>query len=138
METPAITVSDIIEEKGNAVVTTEPDTTIAEAARILSENQIGLLVVSDDVNTLAGVISERDIIKAVWQHGDKVAGMQVKDLMTRTLVGCRPETHPQEVLDLMQKKGFRHMPVLGDGKVLGLVGVSDLYRHLLKYVSSEP
>lgn len=130
-------VEDILRIKGRKVITTTPRSTIAEAARVLAERRVGILVVSDSGGRLEGVISERDVVRGVGDHGARAPVMAVAELMTRSVVVCGPEAHPDEVLKTMNERGFRHMPVVEAGRVIGLVSIGDLHKHLLEQLALD-
>ena len=132
-----INVEDIIRIKGSEVVTVSPDTTIVAAARLLTEKRIGVLIVRKAEEEVIGVLSERDIIRAVGEYGVRAPEMMVEALMTRDLVSCKPRANPHDVMRVMNERGFRHMPVVEKGDVKGLVSLGDLLRHLLEAASDE-
>lgn len=123
---------NVISAKGRHVVTVAPGASIKEAARKLREYRIGLLVVCDDVGQVVGVLSERDLVRAVAERDGDIAGLKVETLMTRDPVTCNLGDSPAEVLRTMNNKGFRHMPVVEEGRLKGLVSSRDVLWHLLE------
>ncbi len=122
----------VISAKGRQVVTTTPEELVPAAAQRLREYKIGLLVVCDDGGNVVGVLSERDLVSAVADGGGKISAMNVEALMTRNPTTCDMDDSPHDVLHIMNKEGFRHMPVLKGGKLKGLVSSRDVLKHLLE------
>ena len=121
----------VLSDKGRQVVTTTPETSVPAAAQRLKEYNIGLLVVCDGEGVVVGVLSERDLVGAVADGGERISTMKVEALMTRDPITCDMDDSPFEVLHTMNRKGFRHMPVLKNGKLKGLVSSRDVLKHLL-------
>ncbi|MGQ0662318.1 MAG: CBS domain-containing protein [Pseudomonadota bacterium] len=132
MAEKVLTVDDILTIKGRKVVIVAPDATITEAARVLAERRIGIVVVSDSAGQLRGVLSERDVVRAVGSHGKMAPTMRVEEFMSRKVVTCKPHTPAQEALKVMNERRFRHIPVAEEGKVVGLISITDLHKHLLE------
>ena len=125
-------ISDILKKKGHRVFRIGPDKTILEATRRLKtkDREIGALVVLDRDHKMMGIISERDIIHGIQKYGDRALGMRVKDLMTKRVVTCKPTYTINEAMRKMidRKRPFRHLPVMKDGKLTGLVSISDVVK----------
>lgn len=132
-----ISVADILGIKKNEVVTTSPETTIMEAARLLTAKRIGVLLVRKAGEDVVGLLSERDIIRAVGEQGALASDLTVEALMTRDVVSCKLRANPYDVIRVMDERGFRHMPVIEDGDVKGLVSIGDLLRQLLEAAMDE-
>lgn len=128
-----VTVGDIIGVKGSDVITIRPDQTLHDAARVLHDRRIGIVVVKEAGGKVVGVLSERDVVRAMAAHGAEAAGMAVADYMTRKVIVCRPFDHPKAVVESMKKNRIRHMPVVNDGRLVGLVSIGDLLKHLLDH-----
>jgi len=126
-----MTIGKILMKKGAAVVTTSPKSLLSEAAKILVDKRIGLLVVIDNDGAIQGVVSERDIVRAVAQDAKRVAKKRVSDLLTNKVVACGPHTPAQDVLETMTTQKFRHVPVVNHGKLMGVVSISDVLKHLI-------
>ena len=122
----------VISDKGRRVVTTTPETLVPAAAQRLKEYKIGLLVVCSDGGKVVGVLSERDLVGAVAEGGEQISAMKVEALMTRNPLTCDMDDSPYEILQTMNREGFRHMPVLKNGKLKGLVSSRDVLKHLLE------
>ena len=131
-------VRQILAEKGStAVETVTVDTSIAQVARKLSERKIGALVVSDGDEVLAGIISERDLVRALSAHGSLCLERPVSDFMTRDVVCADPAESLDKVLETMTNHRFRHMPVLADGKLAGVVSIGDAVKARIEGLERE-
>jgi len=119
-------VDQIVRRKNRKVVTVTPTSTVVDAAKSLTDNRIGLLMVVGDGGKFVGVLSERDIVKAVAQGADLIHGMAVEEIAVKKVVACRPQTTVADVFRTMSTRGFRHMPVIHDGKVVGVVSLTDV------------
>lgn len=133
-----MTVANILKSKGSAeVVTVAPGTLVADAARILSERRIGTVVVSPDGTRAAGILSERDIVREVGRSGATCLGVPVDQLMTSKLVTCTRSASAERVLQTMTEKRFRHMPVVEDGCLVGLITLGDVVKFRMSELSME-
>ncbi len=124
----AMKVSDILASKGNLVITIKPTETIGALSSILRENRIGAAVVSSDGETADGVITERDIAFGLAQHGAGMHAMPVAALMTRAVVTCSPDDDVSLVSSTMLSRNIRHIPVVAEGRLTGMVSIRDLLR----------
>ncbi len=118
------------------VVTIEPDASISDAARLLSENRIGALVVADGAAPL-GILSERDIVRELGRRGERCLRDTVSDLMTKALIACAPDDTTDLVLTKMTDGRFRHMPVMADGEMVGFISIGDVVKARLSELSME-
>lgn len=119
------------------VVTIEPGATVTEAAKILSEKRIGTLVVSTDGKNAVGVLSERDIVREIGRRGPTCMSDSVDDMMTRDPVTCALDDTADAVLRKMTDGRFRHMPVMENGVMVGIVTLGDAVKARLQEVSME-
>ena len=120
-------VSQIIRNKEkDGVVTLPPGTTLAEAARMLSEKRIGAVVISPDGAKVAGILSERDIVRELGKRGAACMSDLVDTVMTRNVFGCNPEDSADLVLQTMTQKRFRHLPVMEGEKMIALISIGDV------------
>lgn len=122
----------VLATKGSRVVTTTPDATIREAIAMLTEHNVGALLVVGPGETLAGIISERDIIRAFAQR-EGVMALTVADLMTTSVVSGTPADDIEPVLQTMTARHFRHLPVVDDGHLVGLITIGDLVKAQLTH-----
>ena len=130
-------VQTILGTKGSKVVTTRPGETIEATSRLLTANKIGAVIVADEAGKLVGVISERDIVGAMAAHGARVAAMRVEELMTRDVLTCRPSDTISEIMAVMTARRVRHLPVIEDDKLLGIVSIGDVVKHRLDEAALE-
>ena len=120
-------VKQILRNKDSqSVLTIAPGSTVEAAAKLLSEKRVGAVVVSDDGSTVAGILSERDIVRELGKRGTACMADKVDALMTREVYGCGPEDSTDIVLQTMTTKRFRHLPVMEDGKMIGLISIGDV------------
>ncbi|MBF0135259.1 MAG: CBS domain-containing protein [Magnetococcus sp. DMHC-1] len=131
------TVADILNEKGGEVISTTPETTLADVCKILHGKNIGVALVKDQKGALLGVISERDIIRGIAEQGLNILCQKVGDLMTRKLVVCRPDTPLDAVLGSMTGHCFRHLPVMDGEQLLGMISIRDVVKTRLADLESE-
>lgn len=129
-------VSSILENKPKDLVSATPDMTIHEAAQLLSEYKIGAVIVKDG-ETLAGILSERDIVKELSVSAASCLAKTVGELMTRTVKTTTPDTSLTDVLGIMTGGRFRHMPVLDNGAIVGIVSIGDIVKFRLQELEAE-
>lgn len=131
-------VSQILKSKSDdAVFTSPPTMLISEAARMLSDKKIGTLVISKNGKTPDGILSERDIVRELGEKGSEVLLMTVDKLMTSKLVTCSKDDRADAILQQMTDGRFRHMPVLEDGTLVGLISLGDVVKARLLELSME-
>ncbi len=130
-------VSDILKSKGSSVVTTEPDETVAATARLLNVKRIGAVLVCDCAGAVAGIISERDIIHAVAVNGERALEMPVREVMTREVTSCTTDDTIAAVMKTMTDRRVRHVPVIEDGDLRGMVSIGDVVKHRLEETEME-
>ena len=131
-----MTVARIINEKGRGVVTAAAGASLAEIAALLSEKRIGAVVVVAE-DGIRGIISERDIVRAVAKFGNEALSKLASDWMTARVVMCRPEDTIHDVMQKMTSGRFRHLPVVVDGKLAGIVSIGDVVKHRIEEVERE-
>ena len=131
-----MTVARIINEKGRDVVTTAPETSLAEVAATLSEKGIGAVLVVDG-GAIRGIVSERDIVRALARHGSEALRKLASDCMTERVVTCRPDETINEVMHKMTAGRFRHIPVVEEGRLAGIVSIGDVVKRRIEDVEKE-
>ena len=129
-------VGQILTAKGDKVVSTRADATIADVAALLRRERIGAVVVMEG-RTLAGIISERDLARGLADHGAELLEMRVGQMMTRNVVTCTPEDHIDHLMQSMTQGRFRHLPVLRDGEMIGIISIGDVVKHRLDELEAE-
>lgn len=130
-------VETILGSKGRDVLTIPPDASVLDASNILSSRKIGALVVSHDGETALDILSERDIVNAIGMSGAAVLSETVDSLMTRDLRTCALDDTMHEVLSVMTERRFRHLPVIEDGKLCGIVSIGDVAKFRLDEITRE-
>src|SRR5262249_45249279 len=126
-----MTVAAILKTKGTHVETIRPDTTLRIAAWNLRTKGIGALLVSEDGERVLGIISERDIVRALSEHGPDVVRLSVADVMTMPVKTCSPTDSITAVMARMTRDRIRHLPVVEDGRLAGIVSIGDVVKYRL-------
>lgn len=128
-----MTVQKILEEKGNTVWAISPDAKVIDALKLMADKGIGALVVvvQKRPKVVMGIISERDYARKVVLKGKSSLETPVKDIMTRSVYCVHPETTEQECMALMTKNRIRHLPVIYDNKLVGLVSIGDILKSVI-------
>ena len=126
----------ILNEKGRDVVTARSELSLGEIVRLLSEERIGAVVISDD-GKLRGIISERDIVRSLARDGRDVMDRPVSEVMTRKVITCTPEDTIDQVMQKMTAGRFRHVPVLENGELGGLISIGDVVKARIEEVQRE-
>lgn len=130
-------IQSIIREKGSFVATIGPGETATEASTSLNQHNVGALVVVDESGGLIGIISERDIARAVAAHGGRTVGMLVSELMTSEVQVCSSHDTVDHLMAIMTELRARHIPVVEDGRLVGIVSIGDLVKHRLGELEEE-
>lgn len=130
-------VSQILAAKGAQVVTIGPEATIADAVASLKRKGIGALVVTDDAGGVIGILSERDVVRGLARHGRGVLDKRVEDLMSREVVTCGLESRVEELMRDMTVRRIRHLPVVEDGRLVGIVSIGDVVKTRLEELETE-
>ena len=131
-------VSQILKSKADVgVISVKPTDTVTMAAKLLSEHRIGTVVVSADGDALDGILSERDIVRELGRRGSGCLDDPVSALMTANLITCTSSNTALEVLEIMTDGRFRHLPVVDDGKMVGLISIGDAVKSRLAQLAME-
>lgn len=130
-------VSTLLSMKGHNVVTVQPSDTVAAAAKILGENRFGVLVVSTDGVTIAGIISERDIVRELGVSGADLLGKPVSEIMTRTVRTSNQGDTVERLMEIMTEHRIRHLPVTEEGKLIGLISIGDIVKVRVRQLEHE-
>ena len=123
-----MTVGAVLRQKGPEVVTVEPSATVQEIAAIITSRRIGAVVVLMEAKRLGGIVSERDVVKALATGGEAALRLTAADIMTRDVVTATPRTTVDEAMELMDTGYFRHLPVVEDGMMVGIISIRDAVR----------
>jgi CBS domain-containing protein len=130
-------VSQIIREKGDLVFTISPHETVATAAALLVERKVGALVVLDERDAVAGILSERDVVRVVARHGSEGLAGPVASCMTTEVIFASPDETLDSLLARMTDRRVRHLPVLKGGRLAGLVSIGDLVKRKIAETEAE-
>jgi CBS domain-containing protein len=130
-------VNHILSLKGRDVITISPDCTLSEAAKILSERRIGALLVRDGGHPVSGIVSERDIVRAVADRGAQALDEPVSRFMTSKVVTCTGETSINNLMELMTQQKFRHVPVVEGGSLVGIISIGDVVKVRVEEIEAE-
>ena len=132
-----MTVARILAIKGRDVVTAQPHLTLREAADILCRNRIGAVVVADAGRDVLGILSERDIVRAVSAGGAEALGDQVAKHMTSKVISATEDQPVEATMGVMTESRIRHLPILREGKLVGVVSIGDVVKIRLEAIESE-
>ncbi len=131
-------IEDVIKTKGSTeVVTIAPDATVTELVAMLAERNIGAVVVSADGVHIEGIVSERDVVRGLAQHGAGITDRTVAQLMTAEVHTAEPESLLEDTAQSMTVHRIRHMPVLVNGEMVGLVSIGDVVKHRIAQLTDE-
>ncbi|MGF1454840.1 MAG: CBS domain-containing protein [Alphaproteobacteria bacterium] len=130
-------VGAVLADKGHAVFTAHADQTLFEAAVILRDRGIGAVVVTDVQGMPIGILSERDIVRALATHGSAVMDQPIGAFMTADVICCSENDGVEDILDLMTRQRFRHVPVVTDGQLVGLISIGDAVKIKIEEIEAE-
>lgn len=130
-------VSQILKQKPQGVITAAPAMTIAELAALLAQHKIGAVVVTTDQKSVQGIVSERDIVRVLGQKGAAALTQPVSSIMTAKVVTCPLDVRATHVLQLMTEGRFRHMPVMANGALVGMISIGDVVKARLSELAME-
>ncbi len=130
-------VSEVLRRKGATVVTIEPDRSVRELLGLLAEHGIGAVVVSEDGASVAGIVSERDVVRRLHVYGQEVLDGPVAAIMTADVSTCAPPDELEQLMEVMTEQRIRHLPVLEEGRLVGLVSIGDVVKHRISEVQAE-
>lgn len=125
-------VSQILESKGDRVITIAPNTQVREIANMLRKENIGAALVSDPDGTMLGIVSERDIVHSIAEEGPETLNKSAADLMIRSVITCRPESSTVELMEQMLSEHIRHLPVYENTELVGIVSIGDVVKSALE------
>jgi CBS domain-containing protein len=130
-------VATILKTKGRAVTTARPDTPLHEIASKLVAKKIGAIVIVGDGGKVAGILSERDLVRAIADRGAASLELSAADIMTRTVTTCREDSTLDELMNTMTSGRFRHVPVVEGGALVGLISIGDVVKYHLADIELE-
>lgn len=132
-----MSVAAILRKKGGRVRTVPQTASVLDAANRMAHDGIGALVVSDNGRDIQGIVSERDVLRALGRCGADIIKMKVEDIMTRHVVTCTPQDDVKKVMSMMTQNRCRHMPVFGESGLRGIISVRDIVDQRLNAGESE-
>ena len=132
-----MTVKAILDAKGGSVITIEPTASLEQAAKILAERRIGALVVTGPEQRVVGIVSERDIVAMLAARGCHALDVPLTAVMTRKVTTCSPADTISTIMERMTEGKFRHVPVVEQGRLTGIVSIGDVVKHRLQQMESE-
>ena len=132
-------VRDILAHKGYSVITIRPETSVATVVHRLALERVGALVVSDDGERVLGIVSERDIVRILAERGADVLDPELKvaQVMTRHVLTCTQDDSVKELMTTMTQRRFRHIPVVDEGRMIGIVSIGDVVKNRVEEVELE-
>jgi CBS domain-containing protein len=132
-----LTVRTILKSKGAAVVTAVPGETLHRIAQLITEYRIGAVLILEREGHPAGIVSERDIVNALSAHGAGALSLTAGEAMSRNLLTCRPQDTADEVLAVMTNRRVRHLPVMEEGQMVGIISIGDVVKRKLDDAAAE-
>jgi CBS domain-containing protein len=132
-----MTVKAILSSKGDDVVTIEPTASIGDAAKLLAARRIGALVITGAEQRVVGIVSERDIVHVLALRGAPALDVPLTEVMTRRVTTCSPADTINSIMERMTAGKFRHVPVVEQGRLAGIVSIGDLVKHRLEVMERE-
>jgi CBS domain-containing protein len=130
-------IGQILKAKGRAVATARPDTSLLDIAAKLAQKKIGAIVVVGDKGNVVGIVSERDIIRKLAERGPEVLTEPVSQTMTANVISCQETSTLDELMETMTQGRFRHVPVIEDGALVGIISIGDVVKNHIAEVEME-
>lgn len=130
-------ITDVLRGKGTKVVTVAPERPVTELLDLLAEHGVGALVVSTDGESVEGIVSERDVVRRLQRDGAAMLQRPVREIMTTEVHTSTPDVGLEDLMRLMTERRFRHVPVLVDGKLAGIISIGDVVKHRIDELQSE-
>ena len=132
-----MTVGILLKHKSGSLVTIAPDATLSQAVASLAEHRIGAIVAIDDGGHLAGILSERDVVRILAEKGPDVLSDPVSSVMTRAVVTCTEDESIPVIMERMTRGRFRHVPVVERGRLIGIISIGDVVKHRVEEMERE-
>jgi len=132
-----MTVRAILDAKGGNVVTIEPTASLEQAAKILAERRIGALVITGPEQRVVGIVSERDVVAMLSARGCHALDVPLTSVMTRNVTTCAPSDTISTIMERMTTGKFRHVPVVEQGRLTGIISIGDVVKHRLQEMENE-
>jgi CBS domain-containing protein len=130
-------ITDVLRGKGDLVVTITPEKTVRELLDALAEHRVGALVVTTGAGQVAGIVSERDVVRHLQSTGAELLDSPVRSIMTADVHTCTPDTYVDDLMVMMTERRIRHVPVIVDGHMVGIVSIGDVVKHRIGELQTE-
>jgi len=130
-------VRNVLQHKGHDIISVSPEDSLLDVAKTLRENKIGAVLACEAAGRMCGVLSERDIIIAIAKHGGDILKGKVADFMTEGVYTCSLDDDMKAVMEKMTRKRIRHLPVVEDGNVVGMISIGDVVKHRMAETEAE-
>jgi len=132
-----MSVAHILNDKGREIITAKPDSTVSEVAILLTKHDIGAVVICNDKATVQGIISERDIVREISKNGSHALQLHAVNIMTTNVYTARPDDRETELMALMTERRIRHVPVMQDGQLAGMISIGDVVKQRIEEIEKE-
>ncbi|MET8649255.1 MULTISPECIES: CBS domain-containing protein [Nocardia] len=130
-------IAEILRRKGADVTTVAPETTVRALLATLAAHNIGAVVVSSDGRAIAGIVSERDVVRSMYEHGARLLDITVAEIMTADVRVCAPDDRVDGLRRIMTDHRIRHLPVVDDGRLVGIVSIGDVVKSAISELATE-
>jgi CBS domain-containing protein len=132
-----VRIADLLRHKGNDVATASPGLSVAGLLEDLARHNVGALVVVDEAGELVGIVSERDVVRRLNERGAELLHSPVSEIMTTSVVTCEPTEGVDSLAEIMTERRIRHMPVVDDGRLVGIVSIGDVVKNRIHQLESD-
>jgi CBS domain-containing protein len=132
-----VRIADLLRHKGSDVATVPPGISVAGLLEDLDRHNIGAMVVCDEAGTVVGIVSERDVVRKLHERGAELLNAPVSEIMTTSVVTCEPTETVDSLASIMTERRIRHMPVVSDGRLLGIVSIGDVVKSRIQQLESD-
>ncbi|MGK3204023.1 CBS domain-containing protein [Amycolatopsis sp. MEPSY49] len=130
-------IADLLRKKGSAVATVTPETTVTALLAGLAEHNVGAMVVVAPDGSIAGIVSERDVVRRLNEHGPGLLEGPVSSIMTKLVASCTPDDSVDQLSVLMTERRIRHVPVLAEGRLAGIVSIGDVVKNRMEQLEKS-
>lgn len=130
-------VRDLLRHKGRGVATVSPEVTVADLLSRLAENNVGAMVVTSESGSVRGIVSERDVVRALQRKGSGLLTETVSSIMTSAVTTTTPDDSVESLARIMTESRIRHLPVIEDGRLAGIVSIGDVVKNRIDQLESE-
>jgi CBS domain-containing protein len=132
-----MTIASILKNKGGDIIAARPDDTAEQVAKLLAAHNIGAVLIKGADDAVLGILSERDIVRAVGRHGEAALKLTASALMSRNVVNCSPDDTVAQAMAIMTARRFRHLPVMENGRLVGMISIGDVVKERIGEAEHE-